>query len=140
MSETLIRRNEKGHFLKGFVANPNGEGGRKANCWVPYGLRAKHWLNKLTRAELEELARDKQRLGKLSSWDAMIITNIVGTMSGNDKGRERERLLDRIEGKPVQFQKSELTGADGGAINVNVERADVELVKRWLKEAEGNAN
>jgi len=47
-------------------------------------------------------------------------------------------IADRIDGKAVQ--STELTGADGGAINVNVERADVELVKRWLKEAEGNAN
>lgn len=103
-------RNPDGTFKAGCVANPEGRGA-KDNPWQPFGVRSRYWLSRLTRRELRELAQNEEEMDKLSSYDSMVITALVGAQTGKDKGRERERVLNRIEGPPAQTIK---IGGDGG--------------------------
>ena len=94
-------RDEAGRFLPGKSGNPEGT----ARPWQPFGVRCQHWLSKMTRKELRELATNEEEMDKLSSYDSMVITALVAAQTGKEKGRERERVLNRIEGPPAQIIK-----------------------------------
>lgn len=107
----------------GEVINPEGKNGHTKH-WQPYGIRAKHWLDKLTFAALRALSQDIDEMDKLSSYDAIIIRHLANTLSGDDIRQEREALLDRIEGKPKTTL--EMGAIPGGApIQVEVTRTVV---------------
>jgi hypothetical protein len=112
-------RDAGGRFLPGKSGNPCGT----ARTWQPFGVRCQHWLDKMTRAELRALAKNESEMDKLSSYDSMVITALVGAQTGStaDRGKERERVLDRIEGKPKQ--STELTGKDGAELfGINIHK------------------
>lgn len=91
-------RDAKGKFVPGNNANPNGEHGHMKG-YQPYGKRAQFWLDQLSAEGLLTLYKDKKEFGKLSVYDGMIITHLVDTYFAKDRGSERERLIDRMEGK-----------------------------------------
>lgn len=120
---------DKGRFLPGNLANPEGKNGHMRG-FQPYGIRAAYWLGKLSAEGLRELANDKKAFGNLSSYDAIIVRHLVGCIAGKDIGFERDRLLDRIEGKAKN--RTELSGPDGGAIRVG--QIDPEVAAREVSE------
>lgn len=116
------QRDERGRLLAGSNCNPEGRNGHRKG-WQPYSIRAQYWLDRLSAEELRQLANDKKAFGNLSSYDAIIVRHLVGCIAGKDVGFERDRLLDRIEGKAKN--RTEVSGPDGGAIRVGSVDPDV---------------
>ena len=99
--ESKPQRDENGQLLPGNTANPNGLNGHTVG-YQRYGVRCRHFLEKYTIEELHELATNRESFNKLSTRDGIIVRHIVNTLAGTDMGPERDRLLNRIEGKPQE--------------------------------------
>lgn len=88
-------------FQKGVSANP---GGRPAGMitWQQYAARASGLLEDYSTVELIELGSKASRGEEvnLCGRDGLIVVNIASALKSD--GKERERLLDRLLGKPVQ--------------------------------------
>lgn len=89
-------------FQKGQSGNPKGING---HCWgwQPVGKRAAYWMTTHTWGELRALYEDKEAFGRISAYDATIITTIYDSIINKDANiasQIGERLLTRIEGKP----------------------------------------
>jgi hypothetical protein len=93
-------REKNGRFPKGFVANSKGNNGDRH--WQPYAKRAQHWMEKLSADQLTELVSNPAKFGKLSSYDAIIVRQLLNCFASEDMRLERKDLIDRIEGTPKQ--------------------------------------
>ena len=100
----------------------NTFGGRTPSVWAAQADVSDALLRKYTGDEIRELAADPKRCAKeLSSFQEMIIiqlANALNAKDNNDNALERERLLDRVVGKPVS--RTELTGKNGAPLQINV--------------------
>ena len=91
--------------------------------------------------ELIELAtpvdgRPNPKLQELSSYDAMIIVHLAGTFSGKERGRERDRLLNRIEGTPIQTIN--LNNKDNKPTEADINKiSDAEAVRLYEESIRG---
>ncbi|MDD3183529.1 MAG: hypothetical protein PHD48_12115 [Alphaproteobacteria bacterium] len=92
-----VLRNEKGQLLPGQTANPSGVNGH-AKGWMKYGDRLQGWLQKPA-GEVLALIDDQSRLNELSSIDAVCAQHVANMLRGKETGKQREKALDRIEGK-----------------------------------------
>lgn len=114
----LAGRNEKGSFAPGNKLSK----GRPKSIFAGQADVADSLLQKYTGAEIRALAADPERCAKeLSSFQEMIIIQLANALNAhdnNDNALERERLLDRITGKPVS--RTELTGKNGAPLEINV--------------------
>jgi len=90
-------RGKGGLFLPNNTMNISGENGLKG---LPsYIKTCQFFLDNYSQEELESLVKDKERMGKMSVFHAQIITHLVASLVN---GKERERMYDRMWGKPVQ--------------------------------------
>lgn len=87
-----------GQIAPGHITNPEGKN-QYSGPYQPYGLRVRKWID-MPRDDLVELANDKRAMGKLSVIDSICVRQLVASLAGKDAHKERESLLDRIEGKP----------------------------------------
>ena len=114
-----IVREPNGDWKKGHTGNPAG---RPPSVFASQNDVADRLLKKYTGEEIRALAADPKRCAKeLSSFQEMIIiqlANALNARDNNDNALERERLLDRVVGKPVS--RTELTGKNGAPLNINV--------------------
>jgi hypothetical protein len=94
-------RNPDGTFKEGAKGNPEGNNGHLRG-YQRYGDRAAFLLGKYTVKELLEIASDPGKLGDQPFYDGMIISHLARVLQSDEMGQERERLLNRIEGKPKQ--------------------------------------
>lgn len=107
----IVPRAEDGTWLKGAVPNPQGKNGNQKG-WQPMGQRIIALANKYSAAELKRFAEDEQyRDENLSYWDGLCVVHMARAMhrsmtitdSGADQvHKERESIINRIEGSPVQ--------------------------------------
>lgn len=110
MQETL-NRNPDGTWQPGQSGNPSGAS-KRALTWQRYSDRAQELAEKFTTEQILEYGRDDDRRAKdLSFWDGQVIYHMARTIdrkltvtdSGADHvNKEREALIDRIEGKSAQ--------------------------------------
>ena len=100
----------------------NTLGGRKASIWASQADVSDMLLARYTPEEIIALAGDTKRMSEeLSSFQAIILIQLANALSArdnNDNALERERLLDRVVGKPVS--RTELTGKNGAPLQINV--------------------
>ena len=100
----------------------NNLGGRKASVWASQADVSDMLLARYTPEEIIALAGDTKRMSEeLSSFQAIILIQLANALSArdnNDNALERERLLDRVVGKPVS--RTELTGKNGAPLQINV--------------------
>ena len=98
-----IVREPNGFFKKGHTANHSG---RPPSVFAYQADVADRLLQKYTPSEIIAIAGDPVRLDReCSSFQAMIIIQLANALSArdnNDNALERERLLDRVIGKPLQ--------------------------------------
>jgi len=96
--------------------------GRPPSVWAGQADVSERLLDKYTPDEIIALAGDTKRMSKeLSSFQAIILIQLANALSArdnNDNALERERLLDRVVGKPVS--RTELTGKNGAPLQINV--------------------
>ena len=103
------------------IGNKYGKG-KPPSVWADHTRIVEHLLKKYTGEEIRELAADKKRCAKeLSSQQEIILIQLANALNAhdhNDNALERERMLDRVIGKPVS--RTELTGKNGDALMINV--------------------
>ena len=102
-SEKTSQRDAGGLFAKGNTLSP----GRPKSIFQDLGPRRAHFLETLSRDEILALVDDDTRLGKYSGFDAQILLSLADTLRKTpedklDPGKERERLYDRMVGKPKE--------------------------------------
>lgn len=127
-----VTRDSEGLWVKGKTGNPKG---RPPSVFASQNDVADRLLQKYTPSEIIAIAGDPVRLDKeCSSFQAMIMIQLANALSArnnNDNALERERLLDRVVGKPVS--RTELTGKNGVPLQINVitgvNALDAEFVK-----------
>lgn len=105
MDGEVVNQNPDGTFKEGNKANPEGKNGHREG-WQPYGIRSAYLLNKFTPDEIKDILTDPDKRKDVSTYDFIILTHIFGTYAGEDRRKEREQLIDRIEGKasqPIKF-------------------------------------
>lgn len=105
-------------FKKGVSGNPAG---RKHTMFQNHRDFAELLLEQYKPSEIIEIAGDFKKLDKMSSFKAMIMVQLANALDArnkSDNAQERERLLDRIIGKPVN--RTELTGKDGEKLEFNL--------------------
>lgn len=108
MLDTAVR-NPNGTFAAGGVGNPSGYNGREAG-WQPYGIRIQKWLA-MPAEEVHRIMNSPQSIKKLSTIDVICLRHVANMIKGNDIHREREAMLDRVQGKVKQT--TALEGPDG---------------------------
>lgn len=91
--------------------------------WAKPSIRLAHIMNEKTVAELK-LATADGELEKLSPMEAMAHTRALASIYGDRQ--DAELVIDRLEGKAPQTMKQEITGANGGPVQVVT--ADVTLL------------
>jgi hypothetical protein len=89
------------------LGNQHGKNatGRKPSAFSGFSDRASHYLEKLSKAEILALASNDEALEKISSFDCLVVMQLAAALDRNDKlnlAAERERLYDRVIGKPKQ--------------------------------------
>lgn len=136
-------RDERGRLLPGCTANPKGENGY-TKPFVPWKVRVEQLERKYDSVEklmaLFEVDPATQRMRptrefqRMNPFDAGIVWQMIGQVSGDDKRMERESFWDRREGKPMQ--RNELTGKDGSAL-FNSDRDYIESKLLSPLESEG---
>jgi len=113
----VAERDKNGQWV-----NSGNPAGRPPSVFASQNDVADRLLQKYTGEEIRALAADPARCAKeLSSFQEMIIiqlANALNARDNNDNALERERLLDRVVGKPVS--RTELTGKNGAPLNINV--------------------
>jgi|SRR5579872_1770038 len=96
------QRDEKGRLLPGAAPiNPEGKNGHMEG-YQRYGDRAAALLAKYTVKQIREMVTDQDAMDALPFYDGIIIKHLARTMNGDEIGQERERLLNRMEGKPKE--------------------------------------
>lgn len=125
IDDAEVQRNEHGHFLPGNTANPNGINGHSKG-WTPYELRVRTLAEKYSTEQILAYARDDELRAKdLSYWDGLCIVHMARaqfrgltvTDSGADHvNKERECLLDRLEGKAKETLEHQ--GPDGQPLTI----------------------
>ena len=109
----------------------NDLGGRKASVWASQADVSDALLRKYTPEEIIALAGDTKRMSKeLSSFQAIIIIQLANALSArdnNDNALERERLLDRVVGKPLQKVEQKIS------VSIETENALLEGRRRVAK-------
>ena len=106
----------------GLWINSGNPAGRPPSVFASQNDVADRLLQKYTGDEIRALAADPKRCAQeLSSFQEIIIiqlANALNARDNNDNALERERLLDRVVGKPVS--RTELTGKNGAPLQINV--------------------
>ena len=111
------------------MANPNmiagkpsvNPAGRPPGVFHTHADTSTQILEEFTTSEILAISVDPEKLDKLPTFKAMVLVQIANALSArdnNDNALERERLLDRVVGKPVS--RTELTGKNGAPLNINV--------------------
>ena len=106
-----INRNSDGTWQPGQSGNPSGAS-KRALTWQRYSDRAQELAERFTTEQIREYGLDDEKRAKdLSFWDGQVIYHMARTIdrrltitdSGADHvNKEREALIDRIEGKAAQ--------------------------------------
>jgi len=109
----------------------NHLGGRKASIWASQADVSDMLLARYTPEEIIALAGDTGRMSReLSSFQAIILIQLANALSArdnNDNALERERLLDRVVGKPIQRTEQKIS------VSIETEAALLEGRKRVAK-------
>ena len=100
----MTPRKDNGQFAKGHSGNPNGR---------PKRSTEEKYLTALSRRVT------------LKDWATIVNTAVARAKAGDSTARQW--LSDYLMGKPVQ--RSEISGPDGGAIDVHDSRFDAALEK-----------
>ena len=87
---------------EGEILNPEGKNQYTASGYQPYAVRARYLSNKYTIKEIKAIVTDPDKFGDLPHQDGMIMRHLANTVVGEEIGIERERLVDRIDGKATQ--------------------------------------
>lgn len=97
-------RNEKGQLLPGNTANPNGNNGHLEG-WQRYGTRLQKYLD-MPSDELDAIVTGPE-FKKYSNIDkaAILQAQRIGDATHAEHIPERERGLDRVEGKARQTHR-----------------------------------
>ena len=131
-SENAPSTLKTGRDNKGLFAAGNALGGRTKSVWSNQADVAERLLNKYTGEEIRALASDPARCAKeLSSFQEMIIIQLANALNArgdSDMALERERLLDRHGGKPMQRVEQKVS------LSLETEKALLEGRKRVAKD------
>ncbi|MGB9154362.1 MAG: hypothetical protein WCD70_14885 [Alphaproteobacteria bacterium] len=95
--------------------------GRPPSVFHTHADTSARILEEFTTSEILAISVDPARLDELPTFKAMVLVQIANALSArdnNDNALERERLLDRVVGKPVS--RTELTGKNGAPLQINV--------------------
>jgi hypothetical protein len=115
----------------GLWVNSGNPAGRPPSVFASQNDVADRLLQKYTGEEIRALAADPKRCAKeLSSFQEMIIIQLANALSArdnNDNALERERLLDRVVGKPIQRTEQKIS------VSIETEAALLEGRKRVAK-------
>ena len=113
----IAQRHKNGQW-----ATSGNPAGRPPSVFASQNDVADRLLQKYTPSEIIAIAGNPARLDQeCSSFQAMILIQLANALSArdnNDNALERERLLDRVSGKPVS--RTELTGKNGEPLQINV--------------------
>lgn len=93
-------RDSAGRLLPGGTANPSGANGLEGKA--RYEIRAQKLMENLTVGELQKIVTDPNKMRDYTVADGVILIHLARMLTGKEVGKERERLLDRLQGKPVQ--------------------------------------
>ena len=115
----------------GLWVNSGNPAGRPPSVFASQNDVADRLLQKYTGEEIRALAADPKRCAKeLSSFQEMIIiqlANALNARDNNDNALERERLLDRVVGKPLQKVEQKIS------VSIEIENALLEGRRRVAK-------
>ena len=115
----------------GLWVNSGNPAGRPPSVFASQNDVADRLLKKYTGDEIRALAADSKRCAKeLSSFQEMIIIQLANALSArdnNDNALERERLLDRVVGKPLQKVEQKIS------VSIETENALLEGRRRVAK-------
>ena len=123
--EEKPQRDKKGWFLPGNKINPTGENGLKG--LARYADRVNHFLDKLNLGELQAIVSNPEKMKEYSVRDAQILIHLARTLTGKEVGRERERMLNRTEGMPIQ---TIITHEDNRPLPEDIDKVSAEEAKR----------
>lgn len=98
-------------FKKGKSGNPSGRKNHPTG-YQYYADRAKYLQDQYTVGGIKKLVANEKEFDKLPIRDGQILLQLAETITGEEKRLEREALLDRIEGKPIQREQSLVAVAD----------------------------
>lgn len=110
--EAPVNFKSNGDFAAGNKIHELSDRGRG---WAKPSVRLAHIMNSKTVAELK-LATADVELDKLTGMEAMAHTRALAAVYGDRQ--DAEMVIDRLEGKAPQTMKQEITGADGGPVNI----------------------
>lgn len=123
----MSQRENNGTFAAGNRLSP----GRPPSVFASQNDVADRLLQKYAPSEIIAIAGDPVRLDKeCSSFQAMILIQLANALSArdnNDNALERERLLDRVVGKPMQRVEQKIS------VSVETEAALLEGRRRVAK-------
>lgn len=124
----MVRRDSKGHLLKGEVLNPTGKGGFQtrpqdiSRKWsketAPGYLLQKY--GRMTREELEEELKKPD----LTTFQIVTLRYVLQAMKNEDPkliSEYFERMADRTGGKPTQSIDATVTNVEPPVINLTFE-------------------
>ena len=123
-----IVREPNGDWKKGHTGNPRG---RPPSVFASQNDVADRLLQKYSPSEIIAIAGDPARLdAECSSFQAIILIQLANALSArnnNDNALERERLLDRVVGKPLQKVEQKIS------VSIETENALLEGRRRVAK-------
>ena len=115
----------------GLWVNSGNPRGRPPSVFASQNDVADRLLQKYTPSEIIAIAGDPARLdAECSSFQAMIMIQLANALSArnnNDNALERERLLDRVVGKPLQKVEQKIS------VSIETENALLEGRRRVAK-------
>ena len=115
----------------GLWVNSGNTRGRPPSVFASQNDVADRLLQKYTPSEIIAIAGDPARLdAECSSFQAMIMIQLANALSArnnNDNALERERLLDRVVGKPLQKVEQKIS------VSIETENALLEGRRRVAK-------
>lgn len=107
-----------GMFPVGVSGNPSG---KPKSVFSTQEQVAGALMERYTPGQILDIAGDPKKLDKLGTWSAVVMLQLANMLKSHedlDFAIERERMLDRVVGKAVS--RTELTGKDGAALQINV--------------------